>query len=284
MGDAERFVALQQKGVELVAQAQAIRAQGSAQNRALTEAETRQIQELGREAQSTARSIAGIGQTGPDAVVPKAQAIEASLKLLDAAAESAGGWLRDSLSAEKASAEGLKGQINDTQAAIGKLAAEIGKLREIKIEIKANDGDAGRLESIIKRLQEMAAKEFAATMNIDTSKAEALIAATKAKASEPTQSTHTVQPDTSAAQQAINNLRVPTSSIHTVYVRQVEQRAGGGPIFRRRTGAIRGPGSSTSDSIPAMLSVSGRAGGSPAIKRSAGSGPEGGSTASLGPG
>jgi len=80
-------------------------------------------------------------------------------------------------------------------------------------------------------------------------------------------SLHTVEPDTLRAQAAIDELRQPTSSTHTVYVQRVEQRASGGLIggalagfasggqFVRRLGRITGPGTSTSDSIPAMLSA-----------------------------
>lgn len=254
MGDAEKFVALQQKGVQIVEEMRAIRAQAASENRALTDDEIKQMKALGTEAQSTARSIAGLGQTGPDAAIQKTNAISEAMKLLGAASDQAGGSIRDAISAEKANADGLKGQINDTQGAIKSLSDEIAKLREIKIEIKANEGDAAKLEGILKRLQDMALKEFVASLQIDTSKAEAAIAQNKAKAEQPTQSTHTVLPNTTQADAAINRLQQPTSSIHTVYVRQVETRAGGGPVFRRMSGAIRGPGTGTSDSIPALIS------------------------------
>gem|GEM_PF-3899533 len=82
-------------------------------------------------------------------------------------------------------------------------------------------------------------------------------------------SRHTVEPDTRRAQAAIDELRRPTSSTHTVYVRRVEQRAtggligdaaagyaAGGAVFRRVwPGPVRGSGTGTSDSIPAMLSA-----------------------------
>lgn len=83
----------------------------------------------------------------------------------------------------------------------------------------------------------------------------------------PTTSAHAVAADTRAAQAQIDALKQPTSSTHTVYVRQVEQRAMGGligavqhlavggQVFRRQIGRIFGSGTSTSDSVPVMASA-----------------------------
>jgi len=99
--------------------------------------------------------------------------------------------------------------------------------------------------------------------SIDVTKPEAAIARLR----EPTGSVHTVQPNTAQAQAAIAQLQRPTSSIHTVHVQQVQARAagglvesiarfaGGGQAFRRHMpGLLRGPGTATSDSIPALVS------------------------------
>ena len=73
-----------------------------------------------------------------------------------------------------------------------------------------------------------------------------------------TNSLHDINVDNGAveAAKAINS--VDTSSTHTIYVREVEQRASGGSIgtgnFTRKRGFISGIGTSVSDSIPAMLS------------------------------
>lgn len=77
-----------------------------------------------------------------------------------------------------------------------------------------------------------------------------------------TRSDHHVQANVAQVLAEINRLKAPTSSTHTVYVRKVETNASGGPVgyagggdvFPRRAGYIRGPGTETSDSIPAMLS------------------------------
>jgi hypothetical protein len=76
-----------------------------------------------------------------------------------------------------------------------------------------------------------------------------------------------VQPDLSQYRAAVAELLRPTASTHTIYVNKVYTNAQGGLIqrlaeggkavaegFRRMSGRIVGPGTETSDSIPALLS------------------------------
>jgi hypothetical protein len=83
----------------------------------------------------------------------------------------------------------------------------------------------------------------------------------------PTSATHTVQTDLGQYRAALAQLLRPTSSTHTVYVSKVYTNAQGGLIqrfaeggqaivegFRRMAGRIVGPGTETSDSVPALLS------------------------------
>lgn len=101
------------------------------------------------------------------------------------------------------------------------------------------------------------------TVVLDKAEAQAALDALK----NATQSQHTVNPDTARAQAEIGALQRPTSSTHTVHVRTVQNNATGGPIlklargglaprFRRIfPGRVSGPGTGTSDSVPAMLSA-----------------------------
>ena len=79
--------------------------------------------------------------------------------------------------------------------------------------------------------------------------------------SENTSSNHTITTNYRKALAEIMSLNGRnTSSTHTIRVRRVEDKATGGPVglaaggFPRRRGYITGPGTETSDSIPAMLS------------------------------
>jgi tape measure domain-containing protein len=88
-----------------------------------------------------------------------------------------------------------------------------------------------------------------------------------AELSAPTKADHHVEPDFDTIYAAISNIKQNTSSTHTVYVNKVENNAAGGLIqhlatggrvmaqtFRRVVGAIKGPGSGTSDDVPVMAS------------------------------
>ena len=89
--------------------------------------------------------------------------------------------------------------------------------------------------------------------------------------SRPTSHTHTVEANTSRAESAINKLERDTYSTHTIRVRKVAENALGGliePLQRfaaggqalasatwgRMAGRVQGPGTDTSDNIPALLS------------------------------
>jgi hypothetical protein len=96
--------------------------------------------------------------------------------------------------------------------------------------------------------------------------------AAKLTLEQPTQSTHRIDSNAEQARQDIDSLnKRDTQSTHTVYVRQVEQRANGGLVgavarfaqggqvlgqaWRSISGRVFGPGTGTSDSVPAMLSA-----------------------------
>lgn len=85
--------------------------------------------------------------------------------------------------------------------------------------------------------------------------------------STPTSATHTPQMDMGQYRSAVNELSRNTSSTHTIYVQKVQTNALGGLIqklaeggnalatgFQRMSGRIYGPGTETSDSVPALLS------------------------------
>lgn len=100
--------------------------------------------------------------------------------------------------------------------------------------------------------------------------------------SAPTQATHTPRPEMALYRAAVSELMRSTSSVHTIYVQKVQTNAQGGLIqrlaeggvalasfganlgasvgksamsgFKRMAGRIVGPGTETSDSVPALLS------------------------------
>ncbi len=63
----------------------------------------------------------------------------------------------------------------------------------------------------------------------------------------------TVKVDANKAFDVINQLKQNTTSVHTIYVREVTQKATGGKIFERKRGRIGGYDPSDSDDVPALL-------------------------------
>jgi tape measure domain-containing protein len=149
------------------------------------------------------------------------------------------------------------------------------KLAEAKITVPAVVAfDNMRDEELVK-IQEELRKSMAfltaVPVGVDTSDAVATLESMKAdidaKLSAPTEAAHTVKPDFETVFKAINEIKQNTFSTHTVYVNKVENNATGGLIqhlatggrvaaqtFRRVVGAIKGPGSGTSDDVPVMAS------------------------------
>ncbi len=78
-------------------------------------------------------------------------------------------------------------------------------------------------------LDELGRTPLSLAVNVDTKEVDAKLDELSGR---KTTSAHTVDPNTDDAFAAIAELKRPTSSTHTVYVRQVEQRAAGGSIGR----------------------------------------------------
>ncbi|MDY0274801.1 MAG: tape measure protein [Desulfomicrobium sp.] len=124
--------------------------------------------------------------------------------------------------------------IEEILSKISDLQAEIKETGKVDIEVKSNIPELqGRVDQLHKRLQEK------------------------------TESKHAISDNANKVQKAIDNLKKPTSSTHTIYIKKVQKNAlggliqsfaSGGQAFKRAIGRVSGPGTSTSDSIPSMLS------------------------------
>ncbi|MCX8016674.1 MAG: phage tail tape measure protein [Rhodocyclaceae bacterium] len=173
-------------------------------------------------------------------------------------------------------AKGIDLKITADAKALADAASEIVKLKEAAAGIEAAKKRVAELEDAIKRLKDAGG---AVEITLKTGDVERALAEAKAKVEAAgiqanvgfdnaraelekfraeimgRPSTHTVAADTTRAQAEISRLQQPTSSTHTVYVRTVEMRANGGMVGMAGGGRVFGPGTSTSDSIPAMLSA-----------------------------
>lgn len=163
----------------------------------------------------------------------------------------------------------IQADAKQAQASLEKLKADTDNLQLLaKVEADTSKAmaDIDRLKITLAAAQ----VDIPATASFDQPRQQlaSFVQDAKLVLSAPTSATHTVQPDMNQYRAAISELLRPTSSTHTIYVTKVYTNAQGGLIqklaeggqaitsgFRRMAGRITGPGTETSDSVPALLSA-----------------------------
>ncbi|MDP2432009.1 MAG: hypothetical protein Q8O33_08260 [Pseudomonadota bacterium] len=162
----------------------------------------------------------------------------------------------------------IQADTKEAEASLEKLKTDAGNLTLVA-RVEADTGkvmaDIGQLKGTLSR----AKVEIPALVSFDQPRAQLASFAQDARTvlSAPTTATHTPRPDMSQYRAAVSELLRPTSSRHTIYVTKVATNALGGLIqrfaeggqavaegFKRMSGRIFGPGTETSDSVPALLS------------------------------
>lgn len=136
---------------------------------------------------------------------------------------------------------------------------------KVKLSLDSIDADFGRVIELAGK----SGVEIPAGLNVDGARQtlESFRTDLRTALTEPTAAVHTPKPDLSDYYRAKSELEQTTYSTHVVTVQQVQGNALGGLIrsfagggrvvnsaFKRMQGRITGPGTSTSDSIPAVLS------------------------------
>ncbi|UOX39947.1 tail tape measure protein [Vibrio phage V-YDF132] len=144
----------------------------------------------------------------------------------------------------------------DLQAFYANVEARI-RANPPSAEVEVNSGQSQR--NVNEAVGKLDAKDVDTNLSVNTTPAMEELSSFQTYANAmATISEHRVNVDNSAVEAAKASNSQNTSSTHTIYVREVQQRAGGGSIgalrFPRKMGHIRGAGTATSDSIPAMLS------------------------------
>ncbi len=185
------------------------------------------------------------------------------------------------IAAAKESVEKIKA-LTEAQAIVAKIQADTSAVQASLEKLKTDadnlqllakvEADTSQVMADIDRLKGLLSSanvEIPALVSFDQPRQQLASFALDAKTvlSAPTSATHTVQPDLNQYRAAVSELLRPTSSTHTIYVTKVYTNAQGGLIqklaeggqvmahvFRRMSGRISGPGTETSDSIPALLS------------------------------
>jgi tape measure domain-containing protein len=279
MSDVEKFNALLQKGTSLVNELTQNRIAAAQQGKSADQSTIETLNKLQNEVKSVATQMAGMGRestSSMDAVISKSTATSEAIKLIDSASEQVNQAYQDSKTVAEGAFATAKDKAQQTEQAIQSLYDQVSKFNMLSIELNMDDLDVSKIEEVANKLKEMVAQENI-SVDMETSKAIAKLHDLQVQIEQPTQvglsteqaaqsvqnlqqwientpSTHTVIANTAQAEAAIANLQRDTFSTH--YIRVVERRAGGGLMrgFNRLAGLIRGAGTATSDSIPAMLS------------------------------
>lgn len=162
----------------------------------------------------------------------------------------------------------IQADTKEAEASLEKLKTDTGNLQLIaKVET-----DTSKVLTDIEQLKSTLANanvNIPAMLSFDQPRAELASFTQDARTalSAPTSAIHTPQMELSQYRAAVNELSRNTSSTHTIYVQKVQTNALGGLIqklaeggqalttgFQRLSGRIYGPGTETSDSVPALLS------------------------------
>ncbi|MDP2431465.1 MAG: hypothetical protein Q8O33_05490 [Pseudomonadota bacterium] len=162
----------------------------------------------------------------------------------------------------------IQADTKEAEASLAKLKTDAGNLTlvaQVEADTTKVMADIDKLKGTLSA----ARVEIPALVSFDQPRAQLVSFAQDARAvlSAPTTAKHTPQPDLGAYRAVLAELTRPTSSRHTIYVAKVATNAQGGLIerfaeggqaiadgFRRLSGRILGPGTETSDSVPALLS------------------------------
>lgn len=247
MSEAEKIAAYAERAMQQRQKMAEINREVAASGRQATEEEVKSFQKAEQEGLSLVRTLSGMGEQGRKAALDIAGGMEQTAKSFN----------QNRLAMENAAIDGLKKSITEFKGALEQVGQDIQKLAEIKVKIHVagEAGDMDELQKAFTALKSEAAKGL--LLDVSTEGAIAKLEGAQAKAKEPTESQHSIRPDTTAVDAAIERLRQPTSSVHTIYEQRVQSYATGGPIAAavgRIRGMIRGPGNGTSDSILARVS------------------------------
>lgn len=242
--------------------------------------------QIARAGQIADQAIGAFGQTMQQQAAAAAQALQepmSRLQQIRQAIEGLAGQQAQAIAvkldaddaAAKASIERLK-QLAAAQKVVVQLEADTKAAQEAIAELRSDPENqqlqmqariaTDRVQDDIPAVQQaLEAAGLQIPAELDGEKLAASIEQMRAQVEQPTQSEHTILDNAKEVLDRILSLDgKDTSSTHTIYVREVQRRAmgglvqrlaAGGQAWRRIVGRVSGPGTSTSDSIPAMLSA-----------------------------
>lgn len=233
---------------------------------AITEGQSEQAVEYAKKAQDIASGIAsGIKENGKE-IVTQANATAVAINKMTesesialSALESRKNAHQQAAQAAQAEAQSVSTSMSEIAAKLQAVNAQVSQGLEITINSNVDQvlADIQQLQGLIQQRDMMLIVES----NIGELKAQ--VDEMKSDLERGTVSNHEIDDNAKEVQRAIDRLKLPTHSYHTIYEKRVplnsnggliQGYANGGQAFRRMVGRIRGAGTATSDSIRAMLS------------------------------
>lgn len=233
---------------------------------AIAKGQSEQAIDYAKRAQDVASGIAGAVKENGKELVSQAQATATAIIKITDAEKVAQLALDARKNAHQQAAQAAQVEAQSVSTSM----AEISRQLET-VNAQAREGLQFTVTSNVEKVLEdirlleefIGQKEMMLNVQSNIDELQDKIADSKIALEEDTFSRHEIEDNAKAVQKEIDNLKKPTSSVHTIFEKRVPMKANGGLIqafanggqaFRRMIGRISGPGSSTSDSIPAMLS------------------------------
>jgi len=200
-------------------------------------------------------------------VVSQSQAAATAIQKIQAAESIAKQALDSRAQAHQTAANAATAEADSVSAAMQRVAADVdavntkleaGATYVVKINSEQVEADLAKLDGLI------AERETLLTVQSNIEDLRDRAAKLREELETDTESDHEVDDNVDKVLGKIRKLERDTSSTHTIYEKVIPARASGGmvqrfatggqPSFRRMSGMISGPGTATSDSIPALLS------------------------------
>lgn len=233
---------------------------------AILEGQSEQAVDYAKKAQEVAASIAsGVKENGRE-IVTQAAATETAIAKISEAEQIAQQALDARKTAHERVAQAAQQEAQVVGTSMSEISAQLQNVNAqlsqgLQLTVQTNVdqvlADVQKLEGLIGQ------RDMMLTVQSNLDELQDQVADMKLSLEEGTASHHEIDDNAKEVQRAIDNLKKNTSSTHTIFVKKVQKNADGGLIqkfaaggqaFRRAVGRISGPGTGTSDSIPAMLS------------------------------
>ncbi len=233
---------------------------------AISKGQSEQAVEYAKKAQEVAAGIAsGVKENGKE-IVSQANATATAIGKISESESIAQSALDETMRKRQQAGEMQQQQAQEFATSMSTMEQQLGattaRLNEgleftIETNVEQVLADVQALEGFIQQ------REMLLVVQSNLDELQDQVADMKLELEEGTFSVHDIEDNAAEVQRAIDKLKRPTSSIHTIYEKRVPMNsnggliqgyATGGQVWKRIMGKVNGPGTGTSDSVFARLS------------------------------